>query len=180
MRLFSDLRQLIYPSEFRIALPEWPDSGLAALLDTMGTPDVRTADTSQRTVDVRLLAEVSTGLWRMQQKMVQPGTVRPLEEMRRPFRHLEAVWDTLTQAGVEVREHTGERTPQGGAFALRVLAYQPTAGVTHNTVIETIRPSVYYRQQLVQLGEVIVGIPEKAAEAPGKDTDKEVIQGNEG
>lgn len=168
VKLPPTLRQLAFPSEFRIAAPVWPDETLAVLLDAAEMIDIGQTSNSPKTVDARLLAELSTGLWRMQQKMLKPGSEQPLDEMRRPYRHLETVWDILTQAGIEVHNHTGERTPQGGAYSLKVLAFQPTPGITHNTVIETIKPSIFYQSQLVQMGEVIIGTPENSGEAPDK------------
>jgi hypothetical protein len=109
----------------------------------------------------RLLTDLATNLWRLKQKMLKPGTGEPLEEMRRAYRSFEAAWDTLLNAGVEVQEHTG--SPFNSGLLLHVLAFQATPGLTQETVLETIRPSVYYRQQLIQPGEVIVGTPEAPA-----------------
>ncbi len=106
----------------------------------------------------RLLTDMATNLWRLKQKMLKPGTGEPLEEMRRAYRSFEAAWDTLLSAGVEVQEHTG--SPFNSGLLLHVLAFQSTPGLEQETVLETIRPTVYYKQQLIQPGEVIVGTPE--------------------
>jgi len=49
-----------------------------------------------------------------------------VEDMRRPYRHVESMWDTLTQEGVDIHDHTGEVVPEGGVYGLKVLACQPT------------------------------------------------------
>src|SRR5205823_4748853 len=103
-------------------------------------------------------ADVGTGLWRLRQKMVQPGTDRPLDEMRRAYRHLESIWDALVQAGVEILDHTGALFDSG--MSLRVIAFQPTPGLGHEKVIETIKPTIYYAGQPIQVGEVIVETPD--------------------
>lgn len=103
------------------------------------------------------LADISTGLWRLRQKMVQPGADRSLEEMRRAFRDFESVWDTLTQAGIKIQDHTGTAYDPG--MLLRVIAFQPTTGLSGEKVIETIKPTVYYKDNSIQIGQVIVGIP---------------------
>lgn len=160
MKLLAALHQWTYPSEFRIAPGDWPAElaeqlqALAAALQT--PPPAEPAGLSSR-----LLADVGTGLWRLRQRMLQPGSDQPLEEMRRPYRHLQSVWDALTEAGVEIRDHTGQAVPQGGIYALKVLAYQPTPGLNSERVIETIKPSIYLGEHLVQMGEVIVGTPEQ-------------------
>ena len=112
--------------------------------------------------DVRLLADIGTGLWRLRQKLVKPGTTQPLDEMRRPYRHLESVWDALAQAGEEIQDHTDK--PFDSGMSLKVLSYQPTPGLGRERVIETIKPTIYFKGKLIQMGEVIVGIPEKIME----------------
>ena len=174
MSLLRNLRQLTYPGEFRIAAPNWPPDLLAVLerlVESLSMPK----ETAQEGVQVRLLADVGTGLWRLRQKMVKSGTDRPLEEMRRAYRHLESVWDALVKAGVEIRDHTGEPVPEGGIYALRVIAFQPTPGISREKVIETIRPTIYYEDQMIQMGQVIVGTPE----IPSDQTPEPNPQGTE-
>ena len=119
---------------------------------------------------LRLLKDMSTNLWRLRQKMLQPGTDEPMQEMRRAYRSFEAAWDTLLEAGVEVQDHTGSAFHSG--LFLHVLAFQATSGLNEETVLETIRPTVYYKQQLIQPGEVIVGTP---ASASSPETDSQPI-----
>ncbi len=111
---------------------------------------------------MRLLCEVGTGLWRLRQKMVKPGTDQPIEELRRPFRFFASVWDALHEAGVTIQDHTGD--PFNLQLALKVLTYEPTPNITREKVLETIKPSIYYQQRCLQMGEVIVAVP---AEEPG-------------
>ena len=66
--------------------------------------------------------------------------------------------DLFRQAGYEIQDHTGKRFEIG--LDLSVVAYQPTAGIDRETVIETLRPSVYLRGVQIQRGEVVVGKPE--------------------
>ncbi len=103
--------------------------------------------------------------------MVRPGTDEPLPEVAKLFRHLDSTWDVVVQAGVQIQHHTGARFESG--LGLSVLAYQPTPDLAHETVVETIKPSVYYQGRLIQMGEVIVGTPAEVASAspqpaPGK------------
>ena len=163
--LLSSLRQLRYPREFRIKRTFWSPQILQAWQE-MGS-HLPSAHEKSSVVDeatyMRLLTEVTTNLWRLKQKMLQPGTEQPLEEMRSAYRSFEAAWNALMEAGIEVLDHTG--SPFNSGMLLRVLAFQPTAGIAQETVIETIRPSIYYQQQNIQQGEVIVGTPELATHA---------------
>jgi hypothetical protein len=105
----------------------------------------------------RLIADLATGVWRLKKRFVEPGTDRPREELRRSYRDVEALWDALAQAGVQVIDPTGK--PYDPAESLTVLAFQPTPGLLAEKVLETVRPTVYMRSHWVQMAEVIVGTP---------------------
>jgi hypothetical protein len=165
--MWSDLRQRRFPKEFRIARAEFPRAALAqliarasadaAVLQAEGSaskPPTPAADEPPR-----YMAELGTGLWRLRQRMVEPGTSRPLSEMKRAYRHFESIWDVITQAGLEIQDHTD--TPFDAGMSLKVIAFQPTAGLAREKVIETIKPSIYFHGRPIQMGEVIVGTPEQ-------------------
>jgi hypothetical protein len=111
-----------------------------------------------------MFASVGTGLWRLRRQLVQPDTNEPRDEMRRAYRHFEAVWDALTLAGIEIQDHTGAFFHPG--MALAAILFQPSPGLIREQVLETVRPSVYLNGQLIQIGEVIVGTPAAAEEKP--------------
>jgi hypothetical protein len=156
----ASLRQLRYPKEFRIPPPAWPGEAavrlqeIAELLRKPVHPDG---------LNPKFLSGLGTGLWRLRNKMVQPETGRPLEEMRRAYRHFESVWDALAAQGVKVYDHTGEPFEPGRL--LRVMSFQPMTGLLRDTIIETIMPTVYFKDDLIQQGEVIVGTPDEAAQS---------------
>ena len=104
------------------------------------------------------LADVATGVWRLKQRFLQPGTDQPREEMRKAYRDLQSLWDTLIQAGIEIQDHNGALYDPGQS--LKVLAFQPTQGLDQARIVETIKPTVYLQSHWLQLGEVIVGTPE--------------------
>lgn len=163
--LMFDARQWAFPREFRIESVEWPADlfeAIKALSAPPAPPAPAEEDAGARRARLRLLADVGTGLWRLRQRMVDSSTGRPAEPMRKAYRHFESVWDTLTQGGLEIHDHTGEPVPEGGVYALKTVAFQPTPGLTREKVIDTIKPSVYYKRDLIQMGEVIVGTPEGA------------------
>lgn len=171
-RLGGSIRQLAQPPEFRIEPKRLPPE-IMKLLETLAPSSEQSVVLIQPAVAaetdedyqklmafvVTLLTDLGTGLWRLRQKMVQPGTAEPLDEMRRAFRHLESTWNVLIQAGVEIQDHTGEDVPEGGVYALRAIAYEPTPGLSREQVIETIKPSIYFNKQLIQMGEVVIGTP---------------------
>jgi hypothetical protein len=107
---------------------------------------------------LKLLPELATGIWRARQKMLIPGkTDEPREEMRRIFRPLDATFQNMIQAGIEVVDHTNQ--PYVTGLREKVIAFEPTRGIHRDTVIETIKPTVLFQEELLQLGEIIVGTP---------------------
>jgi len=108
---------------------------------------------------VALLADVATGLWRLRAKMLPDGSRQPSEENRRSYRQLETIMDVMMQAGVQIRDHTGEAVPRGGIYTLKALAYEPTVGLLRDQVIETLKPTIAFKDRVIQTGEVIIGTP---------------------
>jgi hypothetical protein len=169
----AGIRQLRFPKEFRIAPSAWslevlPD--LHRLVESLvsegpGVSEQSAGDPAAEKGHLRFLADLGTGLWRLRQKMVQPGTEQPLENMQRAYRHFQATWDVLSQAGLEVRDHTG--TPYDAGLSITVIAFEPTPGVGREMVVETIKPTIYYKSQRIQRGEVIVGTPVTAERVTG-------------
>ncbi len=162
-QILGHLSQLRYPVELRISPPVWGGDlteliaklQAAAMPIQAGAPPPKIEESNKERL--AFLADIGTGLWRLRQKMVEPETDRPLEEMRRPFRHLESTWDVLIQAGLEIQDHTG--LPYDSGMALKAVAFQPTAGVGREKICETIKPTIYYKSLQIQMGEVIVAVP---------------------
>ena len=107
---------------------------------------------------LRLLADIVNGLWRLKNKMVDEETSEPLDEMRKAFRHFESIRDALKSAGVNINEHE-KNSPFDSGLALNVLSFQPMSGLNREIIIETIKPSIFYKDRPIQTGQVIVGTP---------------------
>lgn len=159
--MFDSLRQLKYPREFRINPPVWSGEmadiieKAAVLVKNIGSAPSAGTDDKELFC---FLSKLGTGLWRIRKSIIPEGGSEPAEENRRVFRHLESVWDALSDQGVEIRDHTGEKIM--GGEALKIISFQPTPGLVRDQVIETIRPTIYYKEKMIQIGEVIVGKPE--------------------
>lgn len=118
-------------------------------------PPLRIPDDIQQLL--KPLAAAATNAWRAKTKMTDAATGEPLEEMRRVYRFVEGIFAALGDAGVRVLDSTGKVYDSG--MALKVISFERVPGLGREEVIETIRPSVVWRDQLIQMGEVIVGTP---------------------
>ena len=158
MSLYGTLRQWRFPSEFRIHPMPWPqklenaEERLDQAIPAASKTKTAQKDKGEPLFPPALLADVGTGIWRLRQRMIDSRTDEPLEEMRRPFRHLQWLWDKLTDAGVQIMDHTGERVPESGIYALKVIAYEAMPALEHNRVIETIKPTIFTNQERIQMG----------------------------
>ena len=103
------------------------------------------------------LAVIATNAWKARTKMTGGGTNEPREEMRRVYRHIEAMFDAFQQMGLQVRDHIGEEFDYG--LPLTVLTTQPTPGLAKERVIETIKPTIYWHETMIQAGEVVIATP---------------------
>ncbi|MFI7130715.1 nucleotide exchange factor GrpE [Nonomuraea sp. NPDC050153] len=116
----------------------------------------RPAETPDDALPGRSVAEVVTSIWRLDRRVRRlPG------ETRAVTRYLEMAWDALTRAGITIQEHSND--PFDPGLAIEVLSYQPAPGLDRDRVVETIRPSIYLNDQVIQRGEVIVGTPDPVA-----------------
>jgi hypothetical protein len=137
-------------------IPETPDEG---------TP--RSQSSSE--LDGVRISELAISLWRLEKRLVDPATGLPMEDARIAYRHLRAAWDSLTELGVEVLDHTNEEVAEHGITGLRKLAFEPREGLTHETVIETVSPTVVYNGKVVRMAAVIIGVPPKSVDEKGPD-----------
>lgn len=116
------------------------------------------SDVKSPSSDLKALAVIATNAWRAQTKMVDPDTGEAKEEMKRVYRHIEAIIESLKQIGFETIDPVGRAYDSG--MALKVVSFEPTLGLSHEEIKETIKPSVAWQGRLIQVGEVIVGTPQ--------------------
>jgi hypothetical protein len=85
-------------------------------------------------------------------------------QARQAGRYLRQCEEALSDAGLVVRDHDGETFRPGRSLEVLVRHDDPT--LTTETVLETVRPSIYRGDRRIQMGQVIVGCPSE----PGSDT----------
>lgn len=142
--------------EFRIRDYPWP-----SVVDVLMVCDQKKTNSDSEVCELgeldNFMIDMATSLWRLKQKMLRPGSVEPLDEMKRAYRHFESAWDALTSVGVEVFDHTNIAYDAG--LSLKVVAFQPVVGLKRETILETIKPTVRFRGKQIQMGAVVVGKP---------------------
>jgi hypothetical protein len=151
---------LRYPQEFRIAVPKSLDlsESLEEMTTSLEFPAVKVQTISEKEEELLDMAvDVGTLVWRIQKRLAAIGELP--KQLQRVSRDVESTWDALTQRGIEIKDHTGR--DYDGGMTLRVVTSQPVAGLARQQIIETLKPTIYYRERIIQMGEVIVGVPEE-------------------
>lgn len=106
---------------------------------------------------LKTLVSIATNAWRAKAKMVDSTTGEVREEMKRVDRHIEAIYRSLAEAGIVIRDHTGDAYDEGQP--MKVVANKPTPGLEKKRVSETLLPSIFWNNRLVQNGEIEIATP---------------------
>jgi hypothetical protein len=106
---------------------------------------------------LKTLVSIATNAWRAKTKMVDTSTGEVRDEMKRVDRHIEAIYRSLAEAGVVIRDHTGDAYDEGQP--MKVVASKPTPGLEKKRVSETLLPSIFWNNRLVQNGEIEIATP---------------------
>ena|ERR1017187_3271850 len=124
-------------------------------------------------LDSRLIVQVSPSFfsdlantaWALQKKSCDPISSERKEEFRGIARHIDHLSECLEEIGIRIQSHTNEVFDSGQS--LEVIAFQPTPGITREIVVETVRPTVYIKDNRIQMGQVIVATPDHSQEDSG-------------
>lgn len=108
------------------------------------------------------MADIATNAWKAKTKMVNGSSGEVRDEMKRVFRHIEGIFESFQEMGLEIKDHTGDAFDYG--LPLKVVTTQPTQGITKESVLETIKPTIYWQKQIIQMGEVVIATPTLADE----------------
>lgn len=162
MKLKNNLRQLKYIKEYRISSHTSEDESFTRddllKIEKLAQTLSEQMNEKNNEFDLSLFTDIITGLWRTRNSLVKPGLKEPAEENRMTFRHLQSVWDILVEKGFNIIDHIGE--PVQGR-SLNVLTFEPMKDIKEEKVIETIKPTIYYKDELIQIADVIVGTPKE-------------------
>ena len=106
---------------------------------------------------LKALVSIATNAWRAKIRMVDATTGEVREEMKRVDRHIEAIYRSLAEVGIVIRDHTGDAYDEGQP--MKVVASKPTQGLDKKRVTETMLPSIFWNDCLVQNGLIAIATP---------------------
>jgi hypothetical protein len=104
------------------------------------------------------LCDIAIHVWRLQRRMKDRVTKKVLDEHRTGHRNVEGILEALERVGVKLRDREGEVYDYG--LPERVVGAEKRGGLEREMVAETIRPSLFFRDQIIRPGEIIIAVPE--------------------
>jgi len=158
-KITASLRQRALPPEVRLPKAEFDGDQLDLLeeLIQMIQPTLVQADAASRNERrsmARFLADLGTGVWRIRRKIA--ALPRVPKELQDALFSLESTWNSMMESGVELVDHLGE-LPSGAVP--RVVEVRLVPGLDREQIVETIRPTIRLKSEVVQGGEVVLGRP---------------------
>jgi hypothetical protein len=153
------------PKKFRIKVRELPnDEELIEKLSRMRLPASEAEGVSgelQYVVApqlVKALVDIATHVWKARGRMVDSVSGEVRDEMKRIYGDMERIYKCFDELGIVIKDHTGETFDYG--LPLKVIATKPMA-IKEEIVTETLKPTIYWQDNIIQHGEVEVGTPNK-------------------
>ena len=160
-RSMDNARQRMHPGPFRIK--ESPDIVAVSkdvLLNQEAAPAARPTgqamDAKFENV-LKTIAAVATALWRVRTKLEAEFKVELPSELRHLPRHIESAWDALASGGFEVQDHKGQLYVPG--MAVNPVTYAPVPSVPPNGIVEALKPTLFWKDLLIQRADVILAAP---------------------
>ena len=107
-----------------------------------------------------LVSSLAIEIWRLEKRVekIRDLIAKAAEENSNSvFDQLQRVRDIFKKQEIEVHDHTGENYDDG--MSLKALHIEEISDIPKGEmrVLETVKPSVYFKGQIISHGEVIVG-----------------------
>jgi hypothetical protein len=139
--------------------PENMDKVVPGILNGRSADRANTPSKNALSVaDLQNLAEAAVNIWRARQRIVSAATLKEASpEMKNVLRRLDSALERLKAIHLTLEDHTGQPFVQG--MALNVISSQPNSDLTTDRICETLKPTVFFREEFVQAGDVIIEGP---------------------
>lgn len=107
-----------------------------------------------------LIKSIGIEMWRLEKRLVNAKMAimeKPEINGEQVFDQLQRIRDVLLKHEIAIEDHVGE-SYNDGMLALRPLHFEEDASLPKGVmkIVETVKPAVYYKNQLISNGEVIV------------------------
>ena len=155
------------PKELSLPNPDWPDPAeLVRELEKLGVSKGGAQVFVIPAPFVKATITVATNAWRLRTRLIDrhSGEVKEdvsKEDVKKMARYIESIYEAFAEIGIEIKDRTGEAFDYG--LPEKVVTAQPQEGITRERIIETLRPTIYWKEKLAQQGEVTIATPIEAS-----------------
>lgn len=88
---------------------------------------------------------------------------KSVEKTLKPLKNLSKKYDRtlkiLSKNGFQIMDYDNKKFNEG--MAIKVLDSFPDSDVEEDTIVETVKPAIFYENKMILMGEVIVAVPEE-------------------
>ena len=109
----------------------------------------------------KALASIATNAWKAKSRLKDAAHVKDGGILKKIDGDLDRIFNVIEQGfGWEIKGHTGKDYDYG--MALKVVTTQPMANIHRERVIETIKPTIYDKNdknRIIQIGAVVIATP---------------------
>lgn len=109
------------------------------------------------TLNINLISEMAIGLWRLQNQLIREAGNKTDAKGKRSYKQLKRLFVILEQAGITIQDKTGKSYDPG--LMVKVISSEPCDTATRDIILETLSPAVFHKENILRLGEIIVGKP---------------------
>jgi hypothetical protein len=113
---------------------------------------------------IKGLLAIATSAWRAKAKMIDSTTGEPRPEMARVYKDIERIYRHLEEIGFTIKNHTGD--PYDDGQPMKVITSQPRQDANRKYVLETLLPTIYWNDRIIQHGEIEIAIPANLGHQP--------------
>lgn len=103
------------------------------------------------------LVAIANTYFRAKKKMLDPTSGEPHESMLRVYKDVDRIGRHLTEMGLHIKDHTGDVYDDGQP--MKVITSNPRPDASRKYVLETLTPTIYWNDRIIQHGEIEIAVP---------------------
>lgn len=118
---------------------------------------------------VKAVINIATYAWRIRGKVADSSGDANSEcskdDIKKVLRYVDGIVDALTSIDIDIKDRIGQ--PFDFGLPEKVVTTVAQVGICKEMIRETLRPTIYWRSQIAQQGEIILATPEEAGKQTG-------------
>ncbi|MGE0575787.1 hypothetical protein [Reyranella sp.] len=160
----SERRRKLDPEPAAVAATAAPDRPASASDGRESSSEYPIHEEVGHPIREEVVTELANCLWYLKtryfkRQWLDEENADPDARTRHALGRLDRAIRALDKVGIRLVDPTGTRYPPGGEAMMTPLQFEPTAGISTDTVSQTARPMVFRGSRLIQRGEVFVSVP---------------------